>query len=191
MPGSDRHPSQATWENAVRTVLGACDIVAVGPRRHEDWVRDLAAVMARETGDPRGWQGVDLWPPHARPGGSWPTYPFVPYKADALCPNLYPVAPEPAAWRLISLLDTWFDARNVPDIEARRYDLLTDARCVLGRFGSDATFHTNFDDFFEEADFNPMRPQGSFECIGEFDLDCGLVAVSDDEVGVFWAFRDY
>ncbi|SDK74511.1 hypothetical protein [Streptomyces indicus] len=174
----------------MRTVLGACDFASVGPRRHKDWAQDVTAVMARSVEDPRSWRGHDLWPAAARPGGAGPSYPFVPYEAGELRQYLYPLRPEPAAWRLISLLDAGFDATRIPDIEGRRYELLGEARCVLGRFGPHADFYTNFDDFFEEADSNPMRPQGSFECIGELDLDCGLVAVSDDEVGVFWSFAE-
>ncbi|WP_199550632.1 hypothetical protein [Streptomyces sp. N35] len=174
----------------MRTVLGACDVVAVGPRRREDWGQDVAAVMAREVEDPRRWPGVDRWPPAARPSGARPTYPFLPYRADELRLYLHPVEPDPAAWRLVSLLDVWFEAGRIPDIEVRKDELLGEARCVLERFGSDAAFYTNFDDHYVGVDRNPMSPQGSIDCLGELDIDCGLVAVSDDEVGVFWSFTE-
>ncbi|MER6237213.1 hypothetical protein [Streptomyces clavifer] len=50
---------QKSWEAAVRHLYeDAYPYDATGPRRHEDWVLDVIALMARVP-DPRGWAGLD------------------------------------------------------------------------------------------------------------------------------------
>ena len=51
---------QNSWETAVRHLFrDAVAYIATGPRRHEDWVFDGLALMARAVPDPRGWAGLD------------------------------------------------------------------------------------------------------------------------------------
>lgn len=66
------------------------------------------------------------------------------------------------------------------------------ARTILARYGDEATYHTN------------VRKTGSAPGTLDFTLgtcgysplsvyseDCGLIVVSDTEVGMFWNFSDY
>lgn len=99
------------------------------------------------------------------------------------------------------MAEEWVDHRSVrsrPDRDA----LLADARFLLDRYGPDARFWTNALDAasdpardFVQAGLTGTRVHTFItgEYINGLDLfeELGLIAVSGDEVGVFWSFGAY
>jgi hypothetical protein len=67
------------------------------------------------------------------------------------------------------------------------------ARTILARYGDAATYHTNvsrpgpvpgtLDFTTSHWGYNPLSDV--------YSEDCGLIVVSDTEVGMFWNFSDY
>jgi hypothetical protein len=39
-------------------------------------------------------------------------------------------------------------------------------------------------------DADLLNPDAEWNCLSNFTTDCGLIVVSDSEVGVFWAFDE-
>ena len=102
---------------------------------------------------------------------------------------------------LAVMAEEWGDrrpVRNRPERDAR----LADARLLLDRYGPDARFWTNARDAASDParDFVRFGLEGTRvhgfvtgEYINGLDLleELGLIAVCDDEVGVFWSFGAY
>ncbi|MER6500689.1 hypothetical protein ABT218_15135 [Streptomyces sp. NPDC001455] len=66
------------------------------------------------------------------------------------------------------------------------------ARTVLARYGDEATYHTNVykpDTARGTLDFTTSGR--SYNPLSVYTEDCGLITVSDTEVGLFWNFADY
>ncbi|MDK9496128.1 hypothetical protein QEZ40_000469 [Streptomyces katrae] len=174
--------------------------LATGPRRHEDWTEDVLALMHRDVPDPRGWLRID----HDRANDARrtvPAYPFAPPPAEGVLDRLHELEPAGAVTALAVMAEEWGDDRPVRERPEREV-LLADARLLLDRYGPDARFWTNALDAASDParDFVQAGLKGTRvhtfitdECVKGIDLfeELGLVAVSGDEVGVFWSFGAY
>jgi hypothetical protein len=182
---------------ALRLLDDAYVFLATGPRRHEDWVEDVLAVMHREVPDPRGWLRMDAnRTNNAR--CAVPAYPFEPPPAAGFRDRLHELEPAAAVTALAVMAEEWGCGQplgNWPERDA----LLADARFLLDRYGPDARFWTNAMDAasdpardFVQAGLKGTRAHGFItgEYINGLDLfeELGLIVVSGDEVGVFWSF---
>ncbi|MFG2616961.1 hypothetical protein ACGFXC_05005 [Streptomyces sp. NPDC048507] len=197
----DAHGAGA-WNAAALRLLGdTYTFVATGPRRHGDWAHDVRAVLYRSVPDPRGWQGLDA----DRTGPvrrTWPAYPFDPPDAADLAGRLYPLAGPAAVAALAVMAEEWQSepapVRSRPDRDA----LLADARTLLERYGPGARYWTNATaaardpapDFLA-AGLRGTESRGFLTSayVNGLDLfgDLGLIAVTADEVGVFWSIGAY
>lgn len=185
---------------ALRLLEDPYVFLATGPRQHEDWAEDVLALMHREVPDPRGWLRIDGDRTNdAR--YALPAYPFEPPPAAGFRDRLHELEPTAAVTALAVMAEEWGDdrpVRNRPERDA----LLADARFLLDRYGPDAQFWTNARDAasdptrdFVQAGLEGTRVHGFItgEYINGLDLleELGLIAVSGDEVGVFWSFGAY
>ncbi|MFF3774434.1 hypothetical protein [Streptomyces sp. NPDC002232] len=181
----------AAWGAALERLLDdVYTFAAAGSRRHEDWGRDVLDVMERSVADPRHWRSLDWDADEAGPESARPSYPFLPPDAEQVHAWTYPVTAPAAADLLASLSQEWFfEARPVRE-RTDREDVLADARTVLGRFGDDAVFRTSSDLARDSAspDFLAGGLSGG-RAFSDHMMDLGLIAVSADEVGVFWSFH--
>ncbi|MGY5034764.1 hypothetical protein ACWC9U_28710 [Streptomyces sp. 900116325] len=185
---------------ALRLLEDPYVFLATGPRRHEDWAEDVLALMHREVPDPRGWLRIDA----DRTNDARyvvPTYPFEPPSTAGFRDRLHELEPAGAVTALAVMAEEWGDDRPVrkrPECDA----LLADARFLLDRYGPDAQFWTNARNAasdpardFVQAGLKGTRAHGFItdEYINGLDLleELGLIAVSADEVGVFWTFGAY
>ncbi|MFF7577151.1 hypothetical protein SAMN02745898_1011072 [Streptomyces sp. 136MFCol5.1] len=185
---------------ALRLLEDPYVFLATGPRRHEDWAEDVLALMHREVPDPRGWLRIDA----DRTNDARyvvPTYPFEPPSAAGFRDRLHELEPAGAVTALAVMAEEWGDdrpVRNRPERDA----LLADARFLLDRYGPDAQFWTNARNAasdpardFVQAGLKGTKVHGFItgEYINGLDLleELGLIAVSGDEVGVFWSFGAY
>ncbi|SFF38189.1 hypothetical protein [Streptomyces mirabilis] len=189
-----------TWAEALSMYERRYSYVLVGPREHQDWVRDAAAAMRREVTDPRSWRWLDADEgEEERLEDTF--FPFV----------LPPSDPEgAAAWRrglrtvprtsverlLVVLSTTWLDvpkerARN--NFETRRPELERKARVVLSRFPEGTSFYTNAG-YPGASTGSAVNAPDFYEAItgctpvSQYDWDLGLIAVTDTEIGLFWSF---
>lgn len=189
---------QMSWEAAVRHLYeDAFTFSATGPRNHEDWQVDVLAVMERAVPDPRGWTGLDDTANERT--AEFPAYPFrPPFKADPqrrLTPadvgeRLREIDRASAENLLLAITEDRCTLRNLERFSESFEELQEMARTILARYGDAFTCHTNVStvghvgrlDFGgQSVGWTPMTFYGE---------DCGLVVVSDTEVGVFWTFGD-
>ncbi|MFF1452029.1 hypothetical protein ACFVYF_28380 [Streptomyces sp. NPDC058274] len=193
-------PDAEAWAEALTMYERRYSYVLVGPRDHEDWVRDVAAVMRRETADPRSWKWIDVDEGEEERLED-PFFPFVlppsdPEEAVAWQKGLRAVPRTSVERLLVMLSTTWL---NVPserahnDFETHRPELERKARVILSRFPVETSFHTN-------AGYPGARtgshtdPPDFYEAItgctplSQYDWDLGLIAVSGTELGLFWSF---
>ncbi|MFI9343265.1 hypothetical protein ACIG0D_18645 [Streptomyces sp. NPDC052773] len=178
----------ASWKSALLDVLGSgWTFARVGPRRHEDWRRDVVAVMTLRAEDPRRWHGFD-YAPEVGEDRSGIGAPFVRWPLDQLGACLYEVRRASAEQMLVALQGELYQASRIPDFDRRRDGLFRSARQVLSRFGPRARYFTNASEARGHPDACLLDADTAWECLSVFTTDCGLVAVSDTEVGVFWAF---
>ncbi|MEU9359968.1 hypothetical protein AB0D35_17905 [Streptomyces sp. NPDC048301] len=190
------------WNAAAVRLLGdSYNFVATGPRSHEDWAHDVLAVLRRSVRDPRGWIRLD--PDRANTARhSVPAYPFDPPAAPQLAQYLHPLEGEAAVAALAVMTEEWMGepapVRTRPDQRA----VLADARTLLDRYGLGAGYWTNATSAASDSapDFIAagLKDTGSHRFLtGEYlnglDLyeDLGVIAVSRDEVGVFWSIGAY
>ncbi|MEU0985935.1 hypothetical protein [Streptomyces sp. NPDC005953] len=84
----------------------------------------------------------------------------------------------------------WFFEGRPVRTRTDRNEVLADARTVLGRFGGDAVFRTSSDlaRGSTSPDFLADELAGG-RAFTDHMMDLGLIAVSADEVGVFWSFN--
>ncbi|MFD7402315.1 hypothetical protein ACFV7R_06495 [Streptomyces sp. NPDC059866] len=116
--------------------------------------------------------------------------------------HLYPLEEEAAVAALAIMAEEWQSepapVRSRPDRDA----VLADARTLLDRYGPTSRYWTNATTAASDPapDFLAAGLQGteshSFltsEYLDGLDFfeDLGLIAVTDDEVGVFWSFGAY
>ncbi|MEU9984843.1 hypothetical protein [Streptomyces sp. NPDC050856] len=199
---ADFRSRRCPWNAAALRLLDdGYTFVATGPRRHEDWAHDVRAVLHRSVPDPRGWVRLD-WDRTNDARHTVPAYPFDPPDASELRGRLYPLEAEAAVAALAIMAEEWQSepapVRSRPDQDA----VLADARTLLDQYGPTARYWTNATVAVSDPapDFLAAGLQGteshSFltsEYLNGLDLfeDLGLIAVTDDEVGVFWSFGAY
>jgi hypothetical protein len=165
---------------------------ATGPRRHEDWVLDVLALMARAVPDPRGWTGLDD-PAQAPEREGSPTYPFAVHPPEYIAQRLYEIDRASAENLLLALTDDCCTLSNLKRFTESEEELRAMARTILARYGDQATYHTNvsrpgpvpgtLDFTTSHWGYNPLSDV--------YSEDCGLIVVSETEVGMFWNFSDY
>ncbi|MER5257156.1 hypothetical protein [Streptomyces sp. NPDC002855] len=193
---------QCPWNAAaLRLFDDVYTFIATGPRRHQDWAHDVLAVLHRKVRDPRGWIRLD-WDRDNDARHTVPAYPFDPPDAGQFPDRLHPLEADAAADALAVMTEEWqgefAPVRHRPDRDA----VLADARTLLQRYGPTARYWTNATaaagdpapDFITPG----LQDTGSHgfltsEYIKGLDLfdDLGLIAVADDEVGVFWSIGAY
>ncbi|MFF3729804.1 hypothetical protein ACFYXM_05585 [Streptomyces sp. NPDC002476] len=180
----------AAWDAALERLLDDVYTFAMtGPRRHDDWARDVLAVMVRSVTDPRGWRTLEWQIDKEGRENVRPSYPFLPLTAEQVHAWTYPVTADAAAELLASLTQEWFFEARPVRTRADHDDVLADARTVLSRFGADATFRTSSDLARNPSpDFLASELAGG-RAFTDYVMDLGLIAVSADEVGVFWSFN--
>ncbi|MFE7550097.1 hypothetical protein [Streptomyces gardneri] len=182
---------QKSWETAVRHLFeDAYPYDATGPRRHEDWILDVLALMARVP-DPRGWAGLDD-PAHVPESEGFPTYPFVVHPPDYIRARLREIDRDSAENLLLALTDDCCTLTNLTRFTESEEELRVMARTVLERYGATATYHTNVDRpgaVPGTLDFTTSN--WGYSPLSVYSEDCGLIVVSDTEVGMFWNFSDY
>ncbi|MGW1251601.1 hypothetical protein [Streptomyces sp. NPDC002535] len=190
------------WNAAALRLLGdTYTFAATGPRRYEDWARDVLAVLHRSVPDPRGWIRIDGDLTNSARHTA-PAYPFEPPDSSELPRRLYPLEPDAAVAALAVMAEEWQSepapVRSRPNLNA----VLADARTLLDRYGPTARYWTNATAAASDPapDFVAAGLQGTgshgfrtSEYLKGLDLldDLGLIAVNDDEVGVFWSFGAY
>ncbi|MEU3405390.1 hypothetical protein ABZ766_15835 [Streptomyces sp. NPDC006670] len=181
---------------ALRLLEDPYVFLATGPRRHEDWAEDVIALMHRKVPDPRGWLRIDA-DRTGDAGDAVPAYPFAPPPAAGFQDRLHELEPAGAVTALAVMAEEWDGDRPVrhrPD----RDTLLDAARLLLERYGPDARFWTNAQDAASDParDFVRAGLKGTRvhrfltdAYVNGLDLceELGLVAVSGDEVGIFWS----
>ncbi|MFF1409548.1 hypothetical protein ACFVX6_07090 [Streptomyces sp. NPDC058289] len=187
MPSAD----QTSWDAAVRHLYrDAYAYVATGPRRHEDWTLDVLAVMARVP-DPRGWARIDDGAPEPESSGR-PVHPFAVHPPEYVAPRLQEIDRDSAENLLLALTEEGCTLSNLRYFDESPDELRAMARTILARYGDGATYHTNvskqgsapgtLDFTLDRLGYNPLSV---------YTEDCGLVIVSDAELGLFWTFADY
>ncbi|MGW4239780.1 hypothetical protein ACWEJP_23685 [Streptomyces sp. NPDC004749] len=186
------NPVESTvWNAALERLLDDVYTFALtGPRRHEDWARDVLAVMDRSVTDPRGWRTLEWQIDKEGRENVRPSYPFLPLTAEQVHTWTHPVTPSAGVELLASLTQEWFFEGRPVRTRADRDDVLADARTVLDRFGADAVFRTSSD--LARSATSPDFLAGELAGGRSFTdhvMDLGLIAVSADEVGVFWSFN--
>ncbi|GAA1016837.1 hypothetical protein ACFQWA_24930 [Streptomyces thermogriseus] len=184
---------QASWEAAVRHLFeGAYPYDATGPRRHENWVLDVIALMARAVPDPRGWSGID-GPAESPDYDGSPTFPFAVHSPEYIARRLREIDRVGAENLLLALTDDCCTLANLKRFTESEEELRAMARTVLARYGDEATYHTNVDrpgTVPGTLDFT--TPHWGYAPLSDFySEDYGLIVVSDTEVGMFWNFSDY
>lgn len=188
---STRSVEAATWDAALLRLLeDVFTFARSGPRRREDWAEDVRAVMERSAADPRGWSARD--PETFKEGreAGFPSCPFRAVTAGELRAGLRPVTAGAAVELLASLAQEWFFEGSPLRNREDRDRVLADARTVLDRFGPDAAFWTSSDlaRSSDAPDFLARDLEGGHPFTDHM-MDLGLIAVSADEVGVFWSFN--
>ena len=106
----------------------------------------------------------------------------------ALTNRTFPVGRESATQLLVALQGEFYQSANIPDFAMRKDRLFECAGEILSRFGDNADHYTNAVEARDDPNADLTNPDTEWNCLSEFTTDCGLVVVSDSEVGVFWAF---
>lgn len=159
-------------------------LVATGPRRHPDWRDDLIAVMRREVVDPRDWLRLE-WETARR---KKPPYPFTEVAISTMDEGLLRIDRPAATQLLVAMMADACDVTSIPDFPSRRDALLGQAKVLLSRYGPDSVLWSNISRL--ERNDNPdvfAGVAGAYP-FTDYTMDFGLVAVSDEEIGVFWNF---
>ncbi|WP_406359693.1 hypothetical protein OH782_09220 [Streptomyces sp. NBC_01544] len=182
---------QRSWEAAVRHLYeDAYPYDATGPRRHKYWVLDVLALMARVP-DPRGWAGLDD-AAQAPEREASPTYPFAVHPPEYVAERLREIDRASAENLLLALTDDCCTLSNLARFEESQEEIRAMARTILARYGEGASYHTNVDrpgSVRGTLDFT--TPNWGYSPLSVYTEDCGLIVVSDTEVGMFWNFSDY
>ncbi|MDN5385263.1 hypothetical protein QEP66_24855 [Streptomyces sp. LB8] len=182
---------QTSWDAAVRHLYrDATAYIATGPRRHEDWTFDVLALMARAVPDPRGWARID-GSEEAPERVESPVWPFAEVSPEYVASRLMEIDRDSAENLLLAITEGGCTLANLQYFTESPDELRAMARTILARYGDEATYHTNvkktgsapgtLDFTLETLEYRPMSV---------FTEDCGLVVVSDTEVGMFWNFND-
>ncbi|MFC9173969.1 MULTISPECIES: hypothetical protein [Streptomyces] len=182
---------QKSWEAAVRHLYeDACPYDATGARRHEDWILDVLALMARVP-DPRGWTGLDDTAQHPEREAS-PTYPFVAHPPEYVARRLQKIDGGSAENLLLALTDDGCTLSNLARFTESQGELREMARTILARYGEGASYHTNVNKpGHVRGTLDFTTSDWAYSPLSVYSEDYGLIVVSDAEVGMFWNFSDY
>ncbi|MCP9944279.1 hypothetical protein LUX12_04920 [Streptomyces somaliensis] len=111
---------------------------------------------------------------------------------EYVAPRLKEIDRDSAENLLLALTEEGCTLSNLQYFDESEDELRAMARTVLARYGNEATYHTNvsktgsapgtLDFTLQSLGYNPLSV---------FTEDCGLVIVSDTEIGLFWTFADY
>ncbi|MFI8447475.1 hypothetical protein [Streptomyces erythrochromogenes] len=175
-----------SWSRSLRALFGEDMFAAVGARRRDDWRLDTLDVMQLRTDDPRGWSRVAA-APGRDDGRTGPDGPFSSVRPEDLG-AAFPVSRRGAEQILVTLQAEWFQTEDIPDFDAREAELTSYARTILKRFGEDVLFFTNAATARKNPHADMFRREGSYEGFTSHVMDCGVIAVSATEVGIFWGF---
>ncbi len=181
----------ATWEAALLRLLeDVYTFVWSGPRLHKDWAEDVRAVMERSVADPRGWSVLEWQIDKVGRESGYPFHPFRALNAEDLRSGLRPITAGAAVELLASFAQEWWFEGSPVRFREDRGMVLADARTVLDRFGPDAAFWTSslLARTCDAPDFLARDLEGGHP-FTDLMMDLGLIAVSADEVGVFWSFN--
>ncbi|MER5932469.1 hypothetical protein [Streptomyces sp. NPDC002054] len=191
---------QESWEAAVRHLYeDGFAFNATGPRKHEDWRADVLAVMERAVPDPRGWVGLDDTADYFY-RTEQPAFPFrPPFEADPFRPltladigeRLWEIDRASAENLLLALTDDGCTLRNLERFTESFDELHDMARTILTRYGDSFTCYTNVTAGRRNGTLDFTASHHGWLPMTFYGEDCGLVVVSDTEVGLFWAFGDY
>jgi len=179
-----------SWKEALLELFGgAFTFAAAGPRNHDDWRRDVQAVMTLKVADPRKWWSLNC-PPQASGIEKTEEKPFADLHFDEFDSLLYRVGKQSASQLLLALQGQHYQSANVPDFESRKERLVECTDKLLSRFGPEAVYYTNAAEARNDPNADLLNPDTEWNCLSEFTTDCGLIVVADSEVGVFWAFDE-
>ncbi|MFF3729809.1 hypothetical protein ACFYXM_05610 [Streptomyces sp. NPDC002476] len=177
---------EASWIRSLRAIFGKGMFAAVGPRQRDDWRLDALDIMRLRTDDPRGWPKLAVAPG----GGNYGTVPENPFAA--VTPDdfnaAFPVSRRGAEQIMVTLQGEWFQTEDIPDFDMREAELTSHARAILERFGGGALFFTNAVTAREDPHADMFGREGVYEGFTSHVMDCGVIAVSATEVGIFWGF---
>ncbi|MGW4505339.1 hypothetical protein ACWENO_11895 [Streptomyces sp. NPDC004436] len=190
---------QASWEAAVRHLYeDGYGFNATGPRQHEDWAADALAVMERAVPDPRGWAGLDDAADDR--SSEQPAFPFCrpSFRDDPSRPltpadvgeRLHEIDRASAEDLLLALTGDGCTLRNLERFTESFGELREAARTVLARYGDAFTCHTNVSTGPRNGTLDLRGNSPGWTPMTGYGEDCGLVVVTDTEVGLFWAFGD-
>ncbi|MEU4922354.1 hypothetical protein AB0G29_23755 [Streptomyces parvus] len=179
---------QTPWEAAVRHLYeGAYPYDATGPRRHENWVLDVLALMARVP-DPRGWTGLDDAAENPE-REACPTYPFAAHPPEYIARRLQEIDRASAENLLLALTDDGCTLSNLSRFSESEAELRAMAHTLLERYGDSALYVTKPGHVSGTLDFTSSG--WAYSPLSVYSEDYGLIVVSDTEVGMFWNFADY
>lgn len=177
---------QASWNRSLRALFGEGMVAAVGARRRDDWRLDALDAMQLKSDDPRKWLN-SATAPGGRRYGTGPENPFI-----AVTPgdfdSAFPVSRRGAEQVMVTLQSEWFHIEGIPGFAEQAAELMAHAGVLLGRFGSDPLFFTNVSAARENPHADMFDHGGAYEGFSGHVLDCGVIAVSATEVGIFWGF---
>lgn len=177
-----------SWSSALRDLFdGGWTFAQVGPRCHDDWRYDLTTVMALKATDPRHWASLN-YAPEIGENRSGTGSPFFPWSPEEAGKSLHEIGADSAIRLLVALKGEFYQAASIPDFENRKEFLLDSSRTILSRFDAGSRFFTNATEAHRNPDADLLNPDTEWDCLSVYTTDCGLVAVSDAEIGVFWAF---
>jgi hypothetical protein len=177
---------ETVWDRALSALFGDGMFAAIGPRRHDDWRRDVMDAMGVRTREPGGRLRITKVRPRAASDTEGPFASVTPAHFD----RVYEVSGRGAAQILVTLQGEWFSVAGIPDAETKKGGLLSHARALLGRFGEGARYFTNISAARGDPDADMFERDSAYEGFTEYAMDCGLVVVSASEVGVFWSFLE-
>lgn len=179
--------TRSSWDQAVRSIFCELSFAAVGARKNDDWRRDVISIMELKSKDPRGWLSINHAPGPSSHLECSPERPFLSRVVDDF-DWVFDVSRRSAEQILVTLQGEWFTTSGIDDFDARKDSLLDDASVILGRFGESARYLTNMSAARDDPHADMFRHEGSYEGFTDYTVDCGVIAVSDTEVGVFWGF---
>ncbi|WP_415952445.1 hypothetical protein [Streptomyces sp. KLOTTS4A1] len=188
--GPSGRPDADRWAAAVDIYRHRYSFIAVGPRTGEDWLPDVAAIMRREVADPRGWRGKD--PEVGEPELlEDPAFPFrVPPSDDNGAAQwrggLFEIPRSSVVRLLVMLATNEMNVNRQRDFAERRGGMEQHAEAILSRFPAGSEFFTNTRHGGDDPDFYE-KVSGCWP-LSRYVWDFGLLAVSDDEIGLIWSF---
>ncbi|WP_327113631.1 hypothetical protein OG206_07795 [Streptomyces sp. NBC_01341] len=141
--------------------------------------------------DPRGWAGLDDAAQNPEREAS-PTYPFVAHPPEYIARRLQEVDRASAVNLLLALTDDRCTLSNLRRFTESKEELLAMAESILARYGDETTYHTNIKmPGHVRGTLDFTSSSWAYSPLSVYSEDCGLIVVSDTEVGMFWNFADY